>query len=553
MSQPGKSVNIFSQILPRKRKREDDTDDEEEDGDGEGVDLTGAAIVKMARLSESITSVRTRKRKISFSDEKSTQQNVRATPSKATNGGSSLKSPTEVIGTTPMKIITPRKFIEESPCKRVSFSGAHLSATPRRSESFIAKGILKTPSKDLDTSADDGFCKPTMTPSRATARTLNYTPKKSPAASRSFSSPGGRRDISSPGGRQAIRMLRVCNEPVISNKSPAKSIDNSLHNQEVNHFTPIKQMLEDEEPTSPIISSNKKKRRILQDSLSSETSGHHGFPTPSPGMLSRINKVEDTMKKMIGLLPPDDSFNEMLKNKKEDSSDKKLNSSITSERDLSKHKRSSRNSFKQTLFEQESSEVKVSDIPAATTSRVSFEVSSESIESKFTNKEQEQRDAPEKASKNVSTNSNLAVPTFDDEPNEVRRTSPRKNAGSKRRPSTMLGDELTEYFSPKSSKRAVKVRQDIQDNLAIANALLAKSPSKSARKRVGGRSLQFDEDKTPVKTSMVKASCDKDAGASAIEDHNNDIVPIKETEINYIKQVKNSDILPKVRVKFLYL
>ena len=83
-----------------------------------------------------------------------------------------------------------------------------------------------------------------------------------------------------------------------------------------------------------------------------------------------------------------------------------------------------------------------------------------------------------------------------------------------------------------------KVRQDIQDNLAIANALLAKSPSKSARKRVGGRSLQFDEDKTPVKSSKVKDSCDKKAGGSAIEDNNDDIVPIKEPVMNNVNKLK---------------
>ena len=54
--------------------------------------------------------------------------------------------------------------------------------------------------------------------------------------------------------------------------------------------------------------------------------------------------------------------------------------------------------------------------------------------------------------------------------------------------SDVLDDELTNYFSPKSNKRQTRTRRDIEDNLAIINAMLGDSEKR------GGRTTEKLED-----------------------------------------------------------
>ena len=503
-------MNIFSKIMPRKRKR-DSTDEDELDG--AGLDISGAAIVKMARLaSDSEESVRTRKRRISFSDEK------RQTASKL-----NIASPVVQFGsTTPRKNTTPPRIAEESPYKKVPFNRAHMSATPRRSDSFVAKGILKTPSKTPNKEIEptsDSFCKPSGTPSRATARILSYTPKKSPAAGRCVVSPGGRRDISSPGRGQTIKMLRVTQETSISFSKQSTSSSNT-GNEKINmsssenNCTPTKLSSnhENDSPLSPIVSSSKKRRKILQDSLSSESSGLHGFATPSPGRFDHLAKVDDNMTKMIdsAKIPEDDSFNKDIMEQPNNHSPTKVkgkymvNSRIlrnaetllnelpdSTTRRLS---RSTRNSLETTtaLFVAESKNLIDGGLTANSESE--FVTASDIHESR-------------------KDKSNTVVTTSNEQTTEAaRRTSPRKNnSGLKRRPSetSQLDDKLAQYFSPKSSKREVKVRQDVQDNIAIVNALLAKSPSKSRKTNKRRTSLQFGTKATTLESfEEVQTICD---------------------------------------------
>ena len=493
--------------MPRKRKR-DSTDEDELDGGG--LDISGAAIVKMARLAtDSDDSVRTRKRRISFSDEK--KRTIITTPSKLND-----TSPEGRFGrTTPRKNTTPSKIVDESPYKKVTFNRTHMSATPRRSDSFVAKGILKTPSKtpnkDVETTSD-GFCKPTGTPSRATARILSYTPKKSPAAGRCLVSPGGRRDISSPGRGQTIRMLRVTQETSLSFSNQSTSVSNENEKLDMssseNNCTPTKlnsNYENNDGPLSPIVSSSKKRRKILQDSLSSESSGLHGFATPSPGRFNHLAKVDDNMTRLIdaAMIPDDDSFNKDIIEQSNNESPTKLNGrnmdNIRSLRNSGVEQpdgttrrvsRSTRNSLETSSAAVVEESKSLIDGGLTENSENEFATSSDVHQSKL----------------NVS---NIAVPIFNEQPREVaRRTSPRKNnSGLKRRPSetSQLDDKLAQYFSPKSSKREVKVRQDVQDNIAIANAIFSKSPRKNKRRA----SLKFGSKATEVESfEDVKTICD---------------------------------------------
>jgi len=86
--------------------------------------------------------------------------------------------------------------------------------------------------------------------------------------------------------------------------------------------------------------------------------------------------------------------------------------------------------------------------------------------------------------------SSIPMPSFKDNPEE--RTKSKRKNGER----SMLDDRLTHYFSPTSNKRTTKARQDIQDNKAITEALLKKSPKKKV-----GRSINFTS--TPSQQQTV--------------------------------------------------
>merc|ERR1712200_102709 len=132
--------------------------------------------------------------------------------------------------------------------------------------------------------------------------------------------------------------------------------------------------------------------------------------------------------------------------------------------------------------------------------------------------------------------SSRPMPSFKDKAEESGRAkSKRKNAER-----SMLDDRLTHYFSPTSSKRTTKARQDIQDNQAITEALLKKSP----KKRVG-RSIDFTS--TPSQQHTVSDDKEEDISTqhSATKDavHNQDPISSHLTPAEvYKKTIKNQNL-----------
>ena len=343
--------------------------------------------------------------------------------------------------------VTPKKTSllfggeDVSPAKRVSFNIAHIPATPKR-VGYHARGILKTPSKD--TPKKGSLFSPMKSASKNTPSKITWvslTPRKSPGRRLDRLSSSARViDLSSANTPEKAQP-KCQNSPILT--SSKKIMTEKL-------ITPEK--LEINFPTSPIISSSKKsqvnKNRTLSDPDLT------GFSTPSPRLFNQLHSLAEV--KLTSLIMSDseesinlDSVHQHMKDF-DDSSDE------------------------ESFDEKVSSNIKASMENSGTPTKVQI-LTNQCIEFVSPRKrnlefDETEEDLSELTEKSVSKS-------------DQRQEKKKPSLPPKKKEQDVLNDELATYFSPTSKKRQTKVRQDLQDNLAIATVIKADKRENAHRRR----------------------------------------------------------------------
>ena len=343
--------------------------------------------------------------------------------------------------------VTPKKtsFLfggeDVSPGKRVSFNIAHIPATPKR-VGYHARGILKTPSKD--TPKKGSLFSPMKSTSKNTPSKITWvslTPRKSP---------GRRLDRLSSSAR--VIDLSSANTPEKAQPKCQNSpiLTSSMKNMTEKLITPEK--LEINFPTSPIISSSKKSQ--VNKNRTSSDPDLTGFSTPSPRLFNQLHSLAEV--KLTSLIMSDseesinlDSVHQHMKDF-DDSSDE------------------------ESFDEKVSSNIKASMEKSGTPTKVQI-LTNQCIEFVSPRKRNLEFDETEE---DLSKLTEKSVSKSDQRQEKKKPSLP-----PKKKEQDVLNDDLATYFSPTSKKRQTKVRQDLQDNLAIATVIKADKRENAHRRR----------------------------------------------------------------------
>ena len=343
--------------------------------------------------------------------------------------------------------VTPKKtsFLfggeDVSPGKRVSFNIAHIPATPKR-VGYHARGILKTPSKD--TPKKGSLFSPMKSTSKNTPSKITWvslTPRKSP---------GRRLDRLSSSAR--VIDLSSANTPEKAQPKCQNSpiLTSSMKNMTEKLITPKK--LEINFPTSPIISSSKKSQ--VNKNRTSSDPDLTGFSTPSPRLFNQLHSLAEV--KLTSLIMSDseesinlDSVHQHMKDF-DDSSDE------------------------ESFDEKVSSNIKASMEKSGTPTKVQI-LTNQCIEFVSPRKRNLEFDETEE---DLSKLTEKSVSKSDQRQEKKKPSLP-----PKKKEQDVLNDDLATYFSPTSKKRQTKVRQDLQDNLAIATVIKADKRENAHRRR----------------------------------------------------------------------
>ena len=343
--------------------------------------------------------------------------------------------------------VTPKKTSllfggeDISPAKRVSFNIAHIPATPKR-VGYHARGILKTPSKD--TPKKGSLFSPMKFASKNTPSKITWvslTPRKSP---------GRRLDRLSSSAR--VIDLSSANTPEKAQPKCQTSpiFTSSKKNMTEKLITPEK--LEINFPTSPIISSSKKPQ--VNKNRTSSDPDLTGFSTPSPRLLNQLHSLAEV--KLTSLIMSDseesinlDSVHQHMKDF-DDSSDE------------------------ESFDDKVSSNIKASMEKSGTPTKVQI-LTNQCIE--FVSPRKRNLDFDE-TEENLSELTEKSISKSDQRQEKKKPSLP-----PKKKEQDVLNDDLATYFSPTSMKRQTKVRQDLQDNLAIATIIKADKRENAQRRR----------------------------------------------------------------------
>ena len=365
---------------------------------------------------------RKRRRQISFSDE---VNSVKTTPVKSSVGPSgdctrtsqqrvhsSFTEMSRVSTTTPRKNSTDDSE-DISPNKRVSFNPKHIPATPKR-VGFRGKGILKTPSKSSPVNPGTQLSETKRTPSKVASFRFT-TPGKSPS----------RMDIkNSPMRLFNVSAVTPSKDKLEGPSSPILSSSTKMNLSEVVTTTPMKPEVNC--PLSPIITSSRKK--LLKHNRSLSDPDMHGFTTP---------ELKATTVNVTNIM------NEILKDI-DDSDDGSSGDELFENDDLAGVPKDAGTPTKVAL----SAAQCVEFLSPKKSGRRSLHFTADECKD-------EKVDAPATIQNASQAQSSLSVRN---------KTKPKKER-------EILDDQLTNYFSPQSNKRRPRTRIDIQDNLAIVNAL----------------------------------------------------------------------------------